>query len=190
MSRIRSDEADAVWRLVSSTTALESPWIRVLRNEYRRPTGDVIADYYVVERSEFVMVVPQVDDNVILVRQYRPATNRMYLALPAGYIDSGESPQDAAVRELREETGYMAVEPLVLGSLDPLPGYIRSRCWVVLCGTTGLPAKSSGDEVHEVVLTPWNEVPDLMRRGCVDEMQTVASLALAQLRRSQGDGGA
>jgi ADP-ribose pyrophosphatase len=183
-------EPQASWQLLSSTTVLDSRWIRVLRNEYRRPPrGETVSDYYIVEKSDFVMVVPVLADTVLLVKQYRPATDRVYLALPAGYIDSGESPQDAAVRELAEETGYTAAgERTVLGSLDPLPGYIRSRCWVVICtgvdSTTGAP----DDEIEEVVSTAWDDIPALIRTGAIDEMQTVGALALAMMWRSAAGG--
>src|SRR5258708_6986696 len=85
-------------------------------------------DYYVVQRSDFVLVYA-VDPagNVLLVRQYRPATEEFYLALPAGYVGPGESPVTAGARELLEETGVSGSDWSEIGQLDPLPGYIRSR---------------------------------------------------------------
>ncbi len=76
----------------------------------------------IVEHQQSVGMVPLVDDSVILVEQYRRAAGKTLLEIPAGKIESGETPEKAAARELAEEIGYS-------GQLDRLtswylaPGY-------------------------------------------------------------------
>ena len=115
-------------------------WLDVLRNRYRT-TGREIADYFVVRRSDFVLVLAvDDDDNMLLVRQYRPATDGFYIALPAGYIEPGETAIEAGRRELFEETGITGSGWRHVGKLDPLPGYVKSRAHVVRCNVSVLPA--------------------------------------------------
>src|SRR6202023_1356966 len=97
------------WKLVDTRGVLETPWISVSQNVYRLPSGTVIDDYYIVRKNPFVLVVAlTADRQIVLVRQYRPATDRTYLSLPAGYVDQGEDVIETAYRELAEETGYAA----------------------------------------------------------------------------------
>ena len=65
--------------------------------------------YDLIKHSPGACVLPVCDDGrIILVRQYRNAIDEITYEVPAGFIDAGETPEDAAIRELREETGYIA----------------------------------------------------------------------------------
>lgn len=169
---------DAAWRLVSSTAVVESTWLRVLRNEYVTRSGREMRDYYVVERSPFVLIVAEVDDRVILIRQYRPATDRTYWGLPAGFLDPNETPLEAALRELLEETGHEGSEAKLVGELDPLPGYIRSTAHVVRMKARRAGQRIDQDEVDEVKLVPRGDVLAMIQDGEIREMQAVAALLL------------
>ena len=76
------------WQRRNRTIALQTPWLRVFRDEYTLPNGTEVDDFYVIERNDFVLVVAEQNDHVALVRQYRPATNRYYYSLPGGYLGS------------------------------------------------------------------------------------------------------
>ncbi|MBF0561647.1 MAG: NUDIX hydrolase [Alphaproteobacteria bacterium] len=76
--------------------------------------------YYVITESDSIVVLPVTrDGQILLVRQFRPARNHITLEIPAGAIEAGETPAEAVVRELREETGYTTseVEFLSCGAL-------------------------------------------------------------------------
>ncbi len=172
------------WVLLESHTLVTTRWLDVLRNRYRT-TGREIADYFVVRRSDFVLVLAvDDDDNMLLVRQYRPATDGFYIALPAGYIEPGETAIEAGRRELFEETGITGSGWRHVGKLDPLPGYVKSRAHVVRCNVSVLPAArtrqdTAEDEVVETLVFARDVVRLMITRGEIIEMQAVAAFLLA-----------
>ena len=171
------------WRLVNSETVVDTGWVRVYRNTYANNAG-LVPDYYVLSRSGFVLIVAVDGDYLVLVRQYRPATERFYISVPGGYIDPGETPIMAAKRELLEETGAEGSDWSLLGELHPLPGYIRSTAHVFSCNIApgrGLGSRDAGEET-ELVRVGRGRAVDMIRAGDINEMQAVAAILLAELK--------
>ena len=80
--------------------------------------------HYWVEVGPVVVILPVLGDGRrVLVRQYRAALDRRTLEFPAGHCEPGERPEDAARRELAEETGYIATAMRPLFRFEPAPGY-------------------------------------------------------------------
>ena len=85
--------------------------------------------------TDFVVIVAVTrQDQILLVRQFRPAAAAVTLELPAGHVDPGETPEQAARRELLEETGYEADTFKLLASLVALRSAIHQSHVVLLCG--------------------------------------------------------
>ena len=167
------------WQRVRRETVFECQWLHLFRDAYRLPSGKQIDDYYILERSDFVLTVACNAHGVVLVRQFRPATGRWYWSLPAGYLDQGETAQQAAIRELREETGVKATEARLVSELHPLPGYLKSNAYVVVCAYTGAELQvHDADEVAEAREFGWEQALALIRSGEINEMQAVAALLL------------
>ena len=138
-----------------------------------------------------VIIVPMRDDaTVLLVREYAAGLHRYELGLPKGRIDGGETPEQAADRELKEEIGFGA---RLLTSLVPLalaPSYMAHRTQVVLA--RGLyPEKLEGDEPEELEVVPWrlDQLHELVQREDVTEGRSIAALFMARevlARRGRG----
>jgi 8-oxo-dGDP phosphatase len=83
------------------------PWMVVRHQSFRLPTGREIADYWILEYPPWVNVVAVTkDDRLVLVRQYRPGLGAVHYEIPAGVAEAGEEMEQAARRELLEETGF------------------------------------------------------------------------------------
>ena len=108
------------WKLVSSTPALEEKWFPVRKDVVQLPSGKIIDDYFVWEAPHIVEIVAvNKDGRYVMVRQYRHALSSIMLQFPAGAVDTGETLEQAARRELEEETGYICGKLIHLGTVAP-----------------------------------------------------------------------
>lgn len=86
-----------------------SPWVRHWVEEIETPQGARVNDFHMVELRDFAIVAAITpDDTFVTGRAYRHGAGRICRILPAGYTEDGETPLEAAQRELLEETGYVA----------------------------------------------------------------------------------
>ena len=101
---------------LSGRRAFDGRMLHVRVDDVRMPSGRRTVRE-VVEHPGSVIVLPvTVDDDVLFVRQYRYAVDERVIELPAGLLDEGEDPENAARRELAEETGYDAGDLSLLGA--------------------------------------------------------------------------
>jgi 8-oxo-dGTP pyrophosphatase MutT (NUDIX family) len=111
------------YETLHSETVYHGGAFNVRRDEIRLPDGKA-AQLDIVDHVGAVTLVPVDDQNrVWFVRQYRHAAGEMLLELPAGMIEPGESPEDCARREIREETGLAARQIELIGEYFMAPGY-------------------------------------------------------------------
>ena len=129
-----------------------------------------------------VAVVPMLDaETVLLVREYAAGVHRYELGLVKGRIDAGETPLEAANRELMEEAGYGARDLIVLRSLTLAPTYMSHATHLVLARDL-YPQRLAGDEPEELELVPWKlaDIGELILREEFSEGRSVAALFIAR----------
>lgn len=173
------------WKTLSSRPIYANKWMRLREDIAQMPDGRTTI-YGVVDFGECVGVLPFVDaDHVALVRQYRYVfgENQRW-EMPTGGVKPGESPAEAALRELREEVGYTA------GRLEPVSTYYTSKS---ICHETAhlflgydlsrsaLPPDET--EFFEVAVFPFAQVLEMVNRSEIrDGMTVIAVLQAARLR--------
>lgn len=129
-----------------------------------------------------VVVVPMLDaQTVLLVREYAAGVHRYELGLVKGRIDAGETPLQAADRELKEEAGYGARQLRVLRAMTLAPTYMSHQSWLVIAQDL-YPERLTGDEPEELEVVPWKlaELDQLMLREDFSEGRSLAALFIAR----------
>ena len=135
----------------------------------------------VVEHGASVVMVP-VDDQgqVLLVRQYRKSAEQSLLEAPAGGLEEGESPEDGVLRELQEEIGHIAGKLEQMTGFWIAPGFCTEYMHTYIA-TDLRPSALAPDEDEsiEVVPTPLERIPELIRTGEIQDGKSVAALLMA-----------
>ena len=129
-----------------------------------------------------VVVVPMLDeDTVLLVREYAAGVHRYELGLVKGRIDAGETPLQAANRELMEEAGYGARELTHLRDITLAPVYMSHATHLVLARDL-YPQRLAGDEPEELEIVPWklDDIGQLILREEFSEGRSVAALFIVR----------
>ena len=129
-----------------------------------------------------VVVVPMLDDDtVLLVREYAAGMHRYELGLVKGRIDAGETPLQAADRELKEEAGYGARSLLALRELTLAPTYMSHETTLVLARDL-YPERLPGDEPEPPEVVPWrmDALHELILREDFSEGRSIAALFIAR----------
>lgn len=90
---------------------VDAPWLKVAKETCELPNGKVIDDFYTLWQPDWVLILARTKEGKwVMTEQYRHGTGKIALEFPAGIIDKGETPEEAAVRELQEECGYRLEE--------------------------------------------------------------------------------
>lgn len=140
--------------------------------------------FYVVEAADWVNIIPITEDGkIVFVRQYRHGTEDVTLEIPGGIVDEGESPMDAARREMLEETGYDSDDVVLLGRVAPNPAIQNNRCYSYLAWNARLVSeqKLDGLEEIEVVLVDPADVPAHVHSGETSHALVVGAFYLYEV---------
>lgn len=146
---------------------ITEPVIKSIRQYFIHPGG--------------VCIIPIVDNQIALIKQYRTPVGKIIYEIPAGKLDPGEDPFTAAQRELQEETGYSSGKWTDLGHIYPCPGYSTELLYIYLAQdlVAGEQNLDHG-ELVELELTPIDKVIEMIHQGLIPDAKTIAALFLAQ----------
>lgn len=166
------------WTLVETQPLQDCAVFRVSRALSRSPEGEV-HPFYRIDSADWINVVPvTASGEIVMVRQFRHGSREITLEIPGGLVDPGESPEEAAGRELLEETGYRARSLEAIGAVNPNPALFGNRVHTFLARDAVRVAEiaNEGREETTVELVPKGDIPRLLREGAIDHALVVAGL--------------
>ena len=140
-------------KLISSVLKYKNKLFSVTQDHVVDPSGFEIHRAIVQHPGSAVMMAVDTRKRILLVRQYRVPARAYLWELPAGKLDAGETPLQAARRELIEETGYRAKHWKKLVTFYPSPGFVAEKMTIFLA--TGLTAGQATPMDDERIETRW-----------------------------------
>ena len=171
-------------KILGSTRAFDGRLLKVDTVDIELPNGHTTTHEVIRHPGAVCIVALDHDGNVLVVRQYRTALERVTIEMPAGKIDPGEDPEDAVRRELAEETGYVAGEIRRLASIAVAVGYSDEIIHIYMA-TDLQPGPAHPDE-DEFVVSEWVSVESLIDSvldGRIEDSKTVIAALICDALR-------
>ncbi|MCM0760094.1 NUDIX hydrolase [Sporomusa sphaeroides DSM 2875] len=173
-------EIDLYEKPVSSNRLFEGKIINLRRDEVILPNGRT-ATREVVEHPGAVAVVPITKTGqVVLVRQFRHPVGRIILEVPAGKLDRNEKPEDCALRELAEETGFVANKLRKLTSMYTTPGFSNEVIHLYLAeDLVESDQRPDEDEFIKTEQYSPEQIRQMIKSGEICDAKSLVALCLA-----------
>lgn len=155
------------------------PIFRLVRAVRRSPATDRDHPFLRIDAPDWVNVIALTADRgeLVLVEQFRHGTDAVTVEIPGGAVDPGETPLEAAVRELEEETGYRPRDVHEIGWVEPNPAFLSNRCWTFLavgCTPDGDAAPDPSEDIR-VRTVPLAAFDGLLDDGTIRHALVVAA---------------
>ena len=171
------------WKRQASKYWFKTPWLKLREDRVALPNGVELEQFHVMEYPDWALSICQrADKKLVMVEQYRYASESLSLEFPAGMIEKEEPPLDGAKREMVEETGYVSEEWHFLGKCRPEPARHTNEAHLYLATDAKKITEPDPDaaEMHRVLTMTVDEIFQSAEEG-----RLVHGIHLAALYRAR-----
>ncbi|WP_435172241.1 NUDIX domain-containing protein [Actinacidiphila sp. bgisy145] len=173
------------WKVHGARTVYDNRWVEVSLVDVEPPGVERFEHHVVALHQVAVAAVVDQEDRVLMLWRYRFVPRQWGWELPGGIVESGEGPEEAALREVEEETGWRPDELRHVVTFQPMIGMVDSPHAVFVgrgARRTGEPADA--EEAGHVAWVPLSDIPAMMTRG--ELMGSGTLVALLHLLAARG----
>lgn len=169
------------WKRLDRKTIYDTKFVQIFEDTVELPNGRVFDDYSVIKfPAGVVIVATDKNDRLLLFKEYKYALDERIYSLPAGGIEGDQTPIEAAIRELQEETGYTSDEAEIVGQSHDYPSKIQSVDYIVRVKNAHKVqdiAHEATEDIGELQLLSLDEVNVLWKEGKIKGSYMIAALA-------------
>ena len=177
--------SDLTEKNLETTTIFSGKILTLREDKVLLPNGKVTARE-VVAHPGAVAIVPVLADRIIMVEQFRYPVSQTLLEIPAGKLDPGETPEQCAIRELAEETGYIAAKLQKLAAIFTAPGFTDETIHIYKAeNLTVGQQKTDEDEFIKIHFHSPADIAEMISSGKISDAKTIVGLALAGVCRAE-----
>jgi ADP-ribose pyrophosphatase len=168
------DDAHLAEVTVASERVFDGIFLHVNRDTVRLPNGQETGREYILHPGAVMLMPILPNGDVVMERQWRHPLGRVFVEFPAGKIDPGEPPLETCVRELREETGYVAERYTFIATINNAISYSNEHIDLYLAeGLTAGEAQLDHNEFLEVIAVAPAQVLEWVRDGTITDVKTI-----------------
>lgn len=172
------------WKVLDSEYVFKTPFGNLRKDTCQMTDGTIINDYYVNEYADWVNAIVLTEDNeILLVEQYRHPGNGVFLEIPAGKMEEGETWEQAIIREVREETGYVSEHaPIQLGEFMVNPATQTNKVITFLIVNAKKKFEQELDETERIIVKryPFDEMDQMIAEKRITQLFSVSAYYLAK----------
>ncbi len=165
------DKNNTPWKILTRAKILHTSVFDIYEEKAVCPRNGKAGDFFVIDcPNSWVNIVALTPENeLVMIKQYRHGSKRFELEVPGGLVETGEGPEHAGLRELKEETGFVGTKSRVIGKVCPNPALQGNWCYTVLVEDAVKKFDTSFDEGEDIetLIVPVNEIDDKINDGII-----------------------
>lgn len=168
------------WKTLASEKKVDFPLFKVFEDLVELPNG-LKLDYYRIEKIPVVTILPIFLDKIVMVNHYRYPIKSYSLELPAGHVKGNETPEECAIRELKEETGFTASKIEKLLSYNPSTEY-SDQVYHIFMAKDLIEGKPEREkyEIMDIELFKTETVIDKIMDKKITDGRTITAILMAK----------
>lgn len=143
------------------------------------PRNEVKQSFFTIKSNDWLNIIAITSNNeVVTIEQYRHGSNKVEIEIPGGIVDlKQEQPKIAALRELKEETGYSGSEAIEIGYVNPNPALFSNKCYTFLVPNATLIDKQNLEDTEDISVRLYSikEIPELIKSGKIKHGLVIAA---------------